>query len=62
MYYVYFGYLGGFKEINFEKLIVYKLEMVIEKVVKGMLLKGFLGCVMFCKMKVYVGVEYKYIV
>lgn len=62
MYYCYFEFLGGLKLFSFEKLIECKLEMVFELVVKGMLLKGFLGCVMYCKLKVYVGVEYNYVV
>lgn len=43
-------------------MIVCCFECVIEIVVKGMLLKGLLGCVMFCKLKVYVGNEYNYVV
>lgn len=62
MYYYYFGFLGGIKLINFEKLIVKVFECVIEIVVKGMLLKNFLGCDMYCKLKVYKGVSYLYIV
>lgn len=60
MYYAHSGYPGGLKETTFEKLIVAKPEMVIEKAVKGMLPKGPLGRAMFRKMKVYAGTEHKH--
>lgn len=52
------GYPGGIKEINFEKLIASKPEMVLEKAVKGMLPSGPLGRAMFRKLKVYKGAEH----
>lgn len=55
MYYRHTGYPGGIKEINFEKLIASKPEMVLEKAVKGMLPRGPLGRAMFRKLKVYAG-------
>jgi len=58
MYYSHTGYPGGIKEINFDKLIQHKPEMIIEKAVKGMLPKGPLGRAMFRKMKVYAGSEH----
>ena len=60
MYYAHSGYPGGLKETTFEKLIVAKPEMVIEKAVRGMLPKGPLGRAMFRKMKVYAGTEHKH--
>ena len=54
-YYRHTGYPGGIKAINFDKLIAYKPEMVIEKAVKGMLPKGPLGRQMFTKLKIYAG-------
>jgi large subunit ribosomal protein L13 len=60
MYYSHTGYPGGIKEINFDKLIKRKPEMVIEKAVKGMLPKGPLGRAMFRKMKVYAGSEHSH--
>lgn len=60
MYYAHSGYPGGLKETTFEKLIVAKPEMVLEKAVKGMLPKGPLGRAMFRKMKVYAGPEHKH--
>ncbi|MGQ8367158.1 50S ribosomal protein L13 [Glaciecola sp. 1036] len=58
MYYAHSGYPGGLKETTFEKLIVAKPEMVLEKAVKGMLPKGPLGRAMFRKLKVFAGAEH----
>ncbi len=58
VYYRHTGYPGGIKNINFEKLVAQKPEMVIQKAVKGMLPKGPLGRKMFSKLKVYAGVEH----
>lgn len=55
MYYHHTGYPGGIKEINFEKLIASKPEMILEKAVKGMLPRGPLGRAMYRKLKVYAG-------
>lgn len=60
MYYSHSGFPGGLKQINFEKLIDKKPELVIEKAVKGMLPKGPLGCAMFRKLKVYAGSEHQH--
>lgn len=60
MYYSHTGFPGGIKEINFEKLLAKKPEMVIEKAVKGMLPRGPLGREMFRKLKVYAGSEHKH--
>ena len=60
MYYSHTGFPGGIKEINFEKLIAKKPEMVLEKAIKGMLPRGPLGREMFRKLKVYAGPEHKH--
>jgi len=60
MYYDYSGFIGGMKEISFEKLIASKPEQVIERAVKGMLPKNPLGRAMFKKLKVYAGPEHKH--
>ena len=60
MYYSHSGYIGGLKSISFEKLIIKKPELVIERAVKGMLPKNPLGRAMFRKLKVYVGTEHKH--
>ncbi|WP_417683133.1 50S ribosomal protein L13 [Pseudidiomarina aquimaris] len=61
MYYSHSGYPGGIKEINFEKLIAKKPEMVIQKAVKGMLPRGPLGRAVFRKLKVYAGTEHNHV-
>ncbi|MDH5191687.1 MAG: 50S ribosomal protein L13 [Gammaproteobacteria bacterium] len=58
IYYHHTGFIGGLKQINFEKLQVKKPEMIIEKAVKGMLPKNPLGRAMFRKLKVYAGTEH----
>lgn len=58
MYYNHSGYMGGLKEISFEKLIDKAPERVIERAVKGMLPKNSLGRTMFRKLKVYAGKEH----
>ena len=60
IYYSHTGFIGGIKEISFEKLIAKKPEMVIEKAVKGMLPRGPLGREMFRKLKVYAGAEHNH--
>ncbi|MCP4270543.1 MAG: 50S ribosomal protein L13 [Gammaproteobacteria bacterium] len=60
IYYSHTGYPGGIKEINFEKLIALKPEMIIEKAVKGMLPRNPLGRAMFRKLKVYAGNEHNH--
>ena len=60
MYYSHTGFPGGIKEINFEKLLAKKPEMVLEKAVKGMLPRGPLGREMFRKLKAYAGPEHKH--
>jgi len=60
IYYSHSGYIGGLKQISFEKLIEKKPELVIESAVKGMLPKGPLGRAMFRKLKVYAGTEHQH--
>jgi len=60
MYYSHSGFPGGIKEINFEKLLAKKPEMVLESAIKGMLPKGTLGRAMFRKLKVYAGAEHQH--
>lgn len=60
IYYSHTGYVGGLKQISFEKLIDKAPERAIEFAVKGMLPKGPLGREMFRKLKVYAGAEHKH--
>ena len=54
-YYHHTGYPGGIREINAEKLLDKKPEMLVQSAVKGMLPKNKLGRRMFRKLKVYTG-------
>jgi large subunit ribosomal protein L13 len=58
IYYSHTGFVGGLKQMSFEKLIVKAPERPIEFAVKGMLPKGPLGRDMFRKLKVYAGAEH----
>jgi large subunit ribosomal protein L13 len=53
MYYHHTGYIGGIKEISFEKLMAKKPTKALEIAVKGMLPRGPLGRAMFKKLKVF---------
>ena len=57
-YYRHSGYPGGIREINAEKLLDKKPEMLIQAAVEGMLPKNKLGRKMFTKLKVYAGSEH----
>lgn len=57
-YYRHTGYVGGLKELSFEKMIEKAPERTIQSAVKGMLPKGPLGRAMFKKLKVYAGSEH----
>ena len=58
MYYRYSGYIGGPKQINFEKLLAKSPEQILERAVKGMLPKGPLGRDMYRKLKVFSGPQH----
>ena len=58
MYYRHTGYIGGIKEISFEKLIDHAPERALQFAVKGMLPRGPLGRAMFKKLKVYAGEQH----
>ncbi len=60
IYYSHTGFVGGLKQLSFEKLIDKAPERPIEFAVKGMLPKGPLGRDMFRKLKVYAGSEHKH--
>ncbi len=60
IYYNHSGYMGGLKQISFEKLIDKAPERVIERAVKGMLPKNSLGRTMYRKLKVYAGAKHEH--
>lgn len=57
-YYRHTGYIGGIKEMSFEKLIDHAPERALQFAVKGMLPRGPLGRAMFKKLKVYAGEQH----
>lgn len=57
-YYRHSGYMGGLKEITFQRMLETKPERIIELAVKGMLPHNSLGRAMFRKLKVYAGAEH----
>lgn len=53
------GYVGGLKEVRYDKLLDTKSDFVITKAVKGMLPKNSIGREMIKKLFVYKGAEHK---
>ena len=53
------GYVGGLKEIRYDKLMATKPEFVVKHAVKGMLPKNTIGRRMLTKLFVYAGSEHK---
>ena len=58
MYYSHSGYIGGLKEVSFQRMLEKHPERIIEKAVKGMLPKNTLGRAMGKKLKVYAGPDH----
>ena len=55
MYYTHSGFVGGLKEVSYQRMLAKHPERIIEKAVKGMLPKNTLGRAMNRKLKVYAG-------
>ena len=59
-YYTYHtGYIGGLKQVRYDKLMAEKSDFALTKAVKGMLPKNSLGRSMIKKLFVYKGAEHK---
>ncbi|MDR3492056.1 MAG: 50S ribosomal protein L13 [Gammaproteobacteria bacterium] len=58
VYYSHSGYVGGLKEVTYEKLLAKHPTRILEIAVKGMLPKNPLGRAMYRKLKVYAGAEH----
>ena len=58
VYYSYSGYIGGLKQISFDKLLAKSPEQIRERAVKGMLPKGPLGRDIYRKLKVFSGPQH----
>ena len=54
------GYIGGLKQIRYDKLMAEKSDFALTKAVKGMLPKNSLGRDMIKKLFVYKGAEHKH--
>ncbi len=52
-YYHHSGYVGGMKEVGYDKLMKEQSDFAVKKAVKGMLPKNSLGTKMIKKLKVY---------
>ena len=55
VYYSHSGFIGGLKEVSYQRMLAKHPERIIEKAVKGMLPKNTLGRAMNRKLKVYAG-------
>lgn len=54
------GYIGGLKEVRYDKLLAEKSDFAVQRAVKGMLPKNSLGRQMIKKLFVYKGSEHKH--
>lgn len=54
------GYIGGLKEIRYDKLMAEKSDFAVQKAVKGMLPKNSIGRQMIKKLFVYKGSEHNH--
>jgi len=59
-YYRHSGYMGGIKEISYERMMATHPERVVMHAVKGMLPKNKLSRKILKKLKVYAGSEHKH--
>lgn len=59
MYRYHTGYVGGLKEIPYERLLEKNPEKVITLAVKGMLPKNKIGAASLLRLKVYAGAEHR---
>jgi len=53
------GYVGGFKEIPYRKMMAKKPDFVVREAVRGMLPKNPLGYKMLKKLRIYSGPEHE---
>ena len=54
------GYIGGLKEISYNKMLAEKSDLDVYEAVKGMLHKNSLGRDMIKKLRVYKGAEHNH--
>ncbi len=58
-YHYHTGYVGGMKEVRYDKMMEEKSDFAVTKAVKGMLPKNSIGREMIKKLFVYKGAEHK---
>ena len=54
------GWIGGLKEVKYDRLMAERPELAMELAVKGMLAKNSLGRDAFGRLHVYAGAEHKH--
>ena len=59
MYRRHSGWVGGLKEVRYDRLMAERPELAMELAVKGMLAKNTLGSAAFNRLHVYAGAEHK---
>ena len=60
MYYRHSGYMGGLKEIPYQRMMETHPERIIKHAVKGMLAKNKLNRKILKKLKIFAGSEHKH--
>jgi large subunit ribosomal protein L13 len=60
MYYRHSGYMGGIKEVQYERMLATHPERIIKHAIKGMLPKNKLNRKILKKLKIYAGSEHKH--
>ena len=60
MYRRHSGWVGGLKEVRYDRLMAERPELAMELAVKGMLTKNTLGSAAFNRLHVYAGAEHKH--
>ena len=58
IYYRHTGYVGGLKEVKYNKLMAEKPEFAMMKAVKGMLPHNTVGAKSLTRLRVYAGAEH----
>lgn len=54
------GYIGGLKQVPYDRMMAEKSDLAVYEAIKGMLLKNSLGRQMLTKLRVYKGAEHNH--
>ena len=60
VYYRHTGYVGGIKEVRYDKLMAEKPEFAMTKAIKGMLPHNTVGASSLTRLRVYAGAEHNH--